>query len=55
MTDNFGQYADAVQGATVSYLKSELSSWRWEVRQIQLDRTILQFGVDGGAGSSFTE
>jgi methylphosphotriester-DNA--protein-cysteine methyltransferase len=50
MTDNFGQYADAVQGATVSYLKSEPSSWRWEVKQIRLDRTILQFGVDGGAG-----
>ena len=50
MTDNFGPYADAVQGATVSYLKSEPSSWRWEVGQVLLDRTFLQFGVDGGPG-----
>jgi methylphosphotriester-DNA--protein-cysteine methyltransferase len=50
MTDNFGQYADAVQGASVSYLKSEPSNWRWKVSQTLLGRTILQFGVDGGAG-----
>jgi AraC-like DNA-binding protein len=50
MTDNFGAYADAVQGASVSYLKSKPSIWRWEVGQILLDRTLLQFGVDGGAG-----
>jgi AraC family transcriptional regulator, ethanolamine operon transcriptional activator len=50
MTDNFGRYADAVQGAAVSYLKSETSGSRWDVRQVFLDRTILQFGVDGGAG-----
>jgi len=50
MTDNFGRYADAVQGATVSYLKSEPSSWRWDVGQVLLDRTFLQFGVDGGPG-----
>jgi methylphosphotriester-DNA--protein-cysteine methyltransferase len=50
MADHFGQYADAVQGASVTYLKSEPSSWRWGVQQILLDRTILQFGIDGGAG-----
>jgi hypothetical protein len=50
MTDNFGQYADAVQGASVSYLKSAPSNWRWKVSQTLLGRTILQFGVDGGAG-----
>lgn len=50
MSDNFGAYADAVQGASVTYLKSKPSVWRWEVGQVMLDRTLLQFGVDGGAG-----
>jgi AraC family transcriptional regulator, ethanolamine operon transcriptional activator len=50
MTDNFGGYADTIQAATVTFLKSELSVWPWDVKQIPLDRTILQFGMDGGAG-----
>src|SRR6478672_1979523 len=50
MTDNFGGYADTIQAATVSFLKSESSVWPWDVKQIPLDRTVLQFGMDGGAG-----
>jgi AraC-like DNA-binding protein len=50
MTDNFGGYADTIQAATVSFLKSEASVWPWDVKQIPLDRTILQSGMDGGAG-----
>ena len=50
MTDNFGKYADTIQAAAVSFLKSESSLWPWEVRQTPLDQTVLQFGVDGGAG-----
>ncbi len=50
MPDNFGQYADTVQGGTVTFLKSERSVQRWGVRQRPLARTILQFGVDGGPG-----
>lgn len=50
MPDTFGQYADRVQGGTVTFLKSELSIQHWEVRQQRLARTILQFGVDGGPG-----
>jgi AraC family transcriptional regulator, ethanolamine operon transcriptional activator len=50
MTDNFGGYADKIQAATVSFLKSESSVWPWDVKQIPLDRTVLQFGMDGGAG-----
>jgi AraC family transcriptional regulator, ethanolamine operon transcriptional activator len=50
MVDNFGGYADTIQAATVSFLKSESSVWPWDVKQIPLDRTVLQFGMDGGAG-----
>jgi AraC family transcriptional regulator, ethanolamine operon transcriptional activator len=50
MTDGFGQYADSVQGAKLTYLKSERSIHGWQVSQFQLDRTVLQFGIDGGAG-----
>ena len=50
MPDNFGGYADTIQAATVSFLKSESSVWPWDVKQIPLDRTVLQFGMDGGAG-----
>ena len=50
MGDNFGQYADSVQGADVSFLKSGRSLSRWGVSQLQLEQTILQEGFDGGAG-----
>ena len=50
MTDNFGQYADSVQGARVTFLKSERSIHNWHVRQHRLERAFLQLGIDGGAG-----
>lgn len=48
--DDFGQYTDAIQGATVTFLKSAPSSHRWGVKYLTLDRMILQFGADGGPG-----
>ncbi|MCC8955410.1 AraC family transcriptional regulator [Bradyrhizobium sp. Pear77] len=48
--NDFGQYTDAIQGATVTFLKSAPSSHRWGVRHLTLNRTILQFGADGGPG-----
>jgi len=48
--NDFGQYTDAIQGATVTFLKSAPSSHRWEVKHLTLNRTILQFGTDGGPG-----
>ncbi|WP_234680355.1 AraC family transcriptional regulator [Bradyrhizobium monzae] len=47
---DFGQYTDAIQGATVTFLKSAPSSHRWGVKYLALNRTILQFGADGGPG-----
>jgi hypothetical protein len=49
-SNDFGQYTDAIQGATVTYLKSAPSSHRWGVKYLTLNRTILQFGADGGPG-----
>jgi hypothetical protein len=48
--NDFGQYTDAIQGATVTFLKSAPSSYRWGVKSLALNRSILQFGADGGAG-----
>ncbi|MET4177120.1 AraC family ethanolamine operon transcriptional activator [Bradyrhizobium sp. LA6.1] len=48
--NDFGQYTDAIQGATVTFLKSAPSSHRWGVKYLTLNRTILQFGADGGPG-----
>jgi Helix-turn-helix domain len=48
--NDFGQYTDAIQGATVTFLKSAPSSHRWGVKYLALNRTILQFGADGGPG-----
>lgn len=50
MTDNFGQFADTVQGASVFFLKTGPSSRRWDVHPIPLQRSLLQLGIDGGAG-----
>jgi len=52
MTDNFGQYADAVQGAAMTFLKSGCSSHPWDIRQRRVGGTVLQFGMDGGAAVS---
>ncbi|WP_298374549.1 helix-turn-helix domain-containing protein [uncultured Bradyrhizobium sp.] len=48
--DDFGKYADAIQGARVTFLKSAPSSHRWGVESLSLNRAILQFGADGGPG-----
>ncbi|WP_375787801.1 helix-turn-helix domain-containing protein [Bradyrhizobium sp. Pha-3] len=50
--NDFGQYTDAIRGATVTFLKSAPSSHRWEVKYLPLNRTVLQFGADGGPGIS---
>jgi methylphosphotriester-DNA--protein-cysteine methyltransferase len=47
---DFGKYADTVQGARVTFLKSAASFHPWGVDILPLDRAILQFGADGGAG-----
>jgi len=47
---DFGQYTDAIQGATVTFLKSAPSSHRWGLNYLALNGTILQFGADGGPG-----
>lgn len=52
MTDTFGPYADAIQGAAMTFLKSECSSRPWGVEQRPVGRTVLQFGMDGGAAVS---
>ena len=35
--NDFGQYTDAIQGATVTFLKSVPSSHRWEVKHLALN------------------
>lgn len=48
--NDFGQYTDAIRGARGTFLKSAPSSHRWGVKYLTLNRTILQFGADGGPG-----
>jgi len=50
LNHDFGQYADSIQGARVTFLKSAPSSQRWGVRPLPLNQTIIQFGADGGPG-----
>jgi len=46
---SFDDYADAIQGAHVLYLKAGPTAARWDHAWYQLNRTALQFGADGSA------